>query len=107
MCRKHQPLEEVDVAHGAELGQQFLPERLDLDLEDFQKRAGRSLIARRKALGAFKQSLEQDLAIAYRSEAHGQPSKLRTQRLRPLRVQKRPESAQVRAQLACRHASLM
>ena len=107
MRRRHQRLQQVDITLGVELGVQLLPQRLDLELEEVEKRSRRPRVASGQRLGPLAEALEKHLAVAHRAQRHREPAELRAQRGGPLRLDQRAEGAQVRAQLARRHARLV
>ena len=91
--RSDQLLEEVDVPRRVELRVQLLPERIDLQLENMEKRRGRPQVTRRQRLGPIAKPLQQHLAVPHRTQCHPKPAELRTQRISPLRFEQRTKCA--------------
>src|SRR4029077_3795666 len=84
VSRIDEALHKVDVTLRVEVDRESFTQAVDLGLERLQQRRGRTVVVRRQRLRALAQPIQQDLAVADRAEARGDPAQLGAQRLRPL-----------------------
>ena len=93
MRRIDEPLQEIHVAGGVQVGEQLLTKAFDLHLQQVKDADRGPQVVGRERLRPLAQPLEQHLLVSHGAKAERQPAELGSQRVDPFRVEQRPEGS--------------